>query len=96
MTPDISYGSNAITAPKWSERYSTVHGYLITYDAIADASYARTHLRPVGSLRQIEVDENRIILDVDSEGTIIGVECLSGRLNLDDMLMVIARCKVTE
>jgi uncharacterized protein YuzE len=62
-----------------------------TFDAEADAAYIYLvpEIAPGRSIRNIEVQVSRgsVILDIDPEGILLGVEVLGARGVLDPMLL---------
>lgn len=68
----------------------------LSYDADADASYltVRGDISLEPAARTVEVgDPNDLHVDLDADGRILGVERYAGRLTLDDLVEVLARCR---
>lgn len=71
-----------------------MHGSKLTYDGESNASYLTVDPAPDATVaRTVQVDLEEIMVDVDVDGRILGVEVLH-EMGVPDLLLVLRRCRL--
>jgi len=77
-----TFNSINTETPKWSS----------TYDPHIRVGYCR-FVAGVESVRQVPLDDERLIVDLGADGRVLGIESLSGPVSFSDVCDVLRRCR---